>query len=100
GLGLGLAIVKMLVEMHGGQVSVASAGRGQGSVFTVRLPVDTSVQEEVSAISSISLRHRAGGAARRVLVVDDNRDAAETLVEALALEGHQARVAFDGPSAL
>jgi signal transduction histidine kinase/ActR/RegA family two-component response regulator len=100
GLGLGLAIVRMLVEMHGGQVAVLSPGRGQGSVFTVRLPVDDSQPEDTGVGPFAAKPERTAGGGRRVLVVDDNRDAAETLAEALMMAGHQARVAFDGPGGL
>ena len=100
GLGLGLSIVRMLVAMHGGQVTAASEGAGKGSEFTVTLPLDTSAAElPVTAGQAAVVAARPGGD-RRVLVVDDNRDAAELLAEALELEGYQTRVAFDGPSAL
>lgn len=111
GLGLGLAVVRNVAELHGGSVSSASGGPGQGSEFTVRLPLDadaarapgdsrraavpTRVRREADIDDTDS--HPATG---RVLVVDDNRDAAETLAEALASRGFDARTAFDGPSAL
>lgn len=95
GLGLGLSIVRSLVELHGGTVTAASAGRGQGSAFTVALP--TAPAEEAAAGPD---RAAPAARARRVLVVDDNRDAADLLAEALTALGHEAQRAFDAPSAL
>jgi len=97
GLGLGLAIVKNLVTLHHGTVEARSSGRGQGSEFVVRLPtapvvVDTVPQRERPT--------RMVGRPLRVLVVDDNEDAARTLADALRALGHTVRVAYDGPSAL
>ena len=106
GLGIGLSLVKKLVEMHGGTVSAASAGIGHGSTFTVRLPLGTVVQP-ISAPPESSIRVGLPGmgtvtapTGRRVLVVDDSADAAEMLAMMLRLEGHRARVAHDGPSAI
>jgi PAS domain S-box-containing protein len=100
GLGLGLSIVRMLVTMHGGQVTAASEGPGKGSEFRVTLPLDTSMGAAISAPAAPASAPVRPLGRRRVLVVDDNRDAAELLAEALELEGYQTRVAFDGPSAL
>jgi PAS domain S-box-containing protein len=99
GLGIGLALVKKLVEMHGGSVTAASAGPGQGSEFTVRLPTlpgpdgkeDGKAPEGRPAMASPRLR---------ILVVDDNVDAAESLALLLRLLKQDVRVAHDGPSAL
>jgi PAS domain S-box-containing protein len=96
GLGLGLAMVKGLTEMHGGSVRAASAGPGQGSEFVVRLPLVEAVAEERAAAS---LPAKANGG-RRVLVVDDSRDAAQSLAELVELFGHVVEVAHDGPSAI
>jgi PAS domain S-box-containing protein len=94
GLGLGLTLVRALAELHGGSVAGASAGPGRGSEFVVRLPVAAPPVEEVPAPA-------AGPAPRRrVLVVDDNQDAADTLAELLRLEGHEVRTAGDGRAAL
>lgn len=98
GLGLGLALVKNLVELHGGEVVARSAGTGKGSEFQLWLPASgqPAANAEVSPVAPTS--HRSG--ARRVLVVDDNVDAADMLAEALQLEGHEVRVCHDGPAAL
>jgi len=100
GLGLGLSIVRMLVTMHGGQVTATSEGPGKGSEFTVTLPVDADALPLVAPLSASPTTPEPSGDRRRVMVVDDNRDAAELLAEALEMEGYQTRVAFDGPSAL
>ncbi|MEO7578372.1 MAG: PAS domain-containing protein, partial [Massilia sp.] len=86
GLGIGLSLVRRLVELHGGSVAAASAGLGLGSTFTVRLPLarERSADDE------------AAGGALKVLVVDDNADAAGNLAELLGQLGHEARVALDG----
>lgn len=96
GLGIGLTLVRKLVELHGGTVIVHSAGRGQGSEFIVRLPT---VEEPLPALPS---QPRSTGAVvpRRVLVVDDNVDAAHSLATWLELNGHQVHVAHDGAAAL
>jgi len=105
GLGIGLAIVKSLVELHGGTVSAHSEGIGKGSEFVIRLPSApeghataprlsaTTVSEPRAVTDSMSSR-------RKVLIVDDNQDAAETLAEALAELGFLTQTAFDGSSAL
>ena len=99
GLGLGLAIVKSLVQLHGGTVAAASAGPGQGSSFTVTLPGGRRLPAP-ARLEAIAHRPAPSGVRRRILVVDDNRDAAESLSEALESEGHEVRVAFDGASAV
>ena len=99
GLGIGLALVKRLVEMHGGTASAASAGAGRGSVFTVRLPLVSGATAE-HAGAHPGVRYPARPARRRVLVVDDNVDAAESLALLLGLDGHETAVAHDGPAAL
>ena len=102
GLGLGLAIVKSVITLHGGQVSARSPGPGQGSVFSVRLPLARpSLPEPASAPVPVVPEVMALKPARRnVLVVDDNQDAAEMLGIALRASAHTTREAFDGPGAL
>ena len=98
GLGLGLTIVRNLVRLHGGEVTAHSDGPGQGSRFVVRLPCTdraTATPPPVQVVEG-----PAPSARRRVLVVDDNVDAAELLAEAIELMGHDARIAHDGPAAL
>ena len=99
GLGLGLALVKSLVTLHGGSVTARSDGVDRGSEFVVRLPVlrEAIAQENVA---SPALGARAASLKKRVMVVDDNRDAAEMLAEALRIEGHDVSVAHDGLEAL
>ncbi|MDG3003401.1 hybrid sensor histidine kinase/response regulator [Paludisphaera mucosa] len=97
GLGIGLTICKSLVEMHGGSIAATSPGPGRGSVFTVRLPAfdrphpmsNASWQPTVSSVKP-----------RRVVVVDDNVDAVESLGRMLRLAGHEVRTASNGPGAL
>jgi PAS domain S-box-containing protein len=103
GLGIGLTLVKSLVEMHGGSVAAHSDGPGKGSEFTVRLPLAAgAVPEAAAGVRNGSAAIPAAGtrAARRVLVVDDNVDAAESLALVLRLGGHAVRVAHNGPRAL
>ncbi|HEX5686424.1 MAG TPA: ATP-binding protein [Ideonella sp.] len=97
GLGIGLALSKGLVELHGGSIAVHSAGPGAGSTFTVRLPAgDAAADARQPAGSSAS----TAAAPRKVLIADDNRDAADSLAALLQLEGHETRLSFDGNEAL
>jgi signal transduction histidine kinase/DNA-binding response OmpR family regulator len=100
GLGLGLAIVRSLVQMHGGSVAVRSEGRGRGSEFEIRIPrlVRSAKREADAGRDPQALPVHSN--APRVLVVDDNEDAASMLAEMLQLYGFDTRFAHDGPSAL
>lgn len=99
GLGLGLAIVKSLVALHGGRVYAESEGAGRGSRFVVELPVaNRPIPIETPVSDTERTRRMRSGA--DVLVVDDNRDAAELLAELLSTYGHRVQVAYDGPTAL
>lgn len=95
GLGLGLALVKSLVEMHGGSVGVASDGPGKGATFTLTLPVEAAVPAD-----AVQRGGQARTPVRRVLVIEDNVDAAESLREVLELGGHEVEVAYRGPEGL
>ncbi|MBL8910242.1 MAG: PAS domain-containing protein, partial [Archangium sp.] len=95
GLGIGLSLVKRFVELHGGTVSASSGGENQGSQFVVRLPVAKG--KTMGMPATVPSKPAAAAAARRkVLVVDDNVDAAETLAELISLLGHEVRTAFGG----
>jgi PAS domain S-box-containing protein len=98
GLGIGLYLVRSLIELHHGSVTAESAGEGQGSTFTVRLPCLPPAVPEAAAEAAGSAAAPVGP--RKVLVVDDNVDAAETLVTVLQMLGHEARAVHDGESAL
>jgi two-component system CheB/CheR fusion protein len=101
GLGIGLTLVKQLVELHGGTVEARSEGTGKGSEFVVRLPVVPSPSSEPL---EVKVRHPAdsapGAARRRIVVADDNRDAAESLARMLELDGNEVHIAHDGMEAL
>jgi hypothetical protein len=97
GLGIGLALSRALVTLHGGSLVARSAGIGQGAQFAVRLPA---MQESRAAATASAARRLDGVPARRVLVVDDNVDAAESLAMLLRIDGHDVRTAHDGDAAL
>jgi PAS domain S-box-containing protein len=97
GLGIGLSLSRGLVQLHGGTIEAKSAGPGKGSEFIVRLPRKVLVKEPAKQITGGTARKAPS---RRVLVADDNRDAAETLATLLALEGHKVEMAHDGHEAL
>jgi len=102
GLGIGLTLVRRLVEMHGGKVEARSAGLGMGSEFLVRLPALTERLAESArnpAEHSSAHAHVSEGS-RRVLIVDDNADSAESMAVLLRLHGHDVRLAHDGLAAL
>jgi CheY-like chemotaxis protein len=105
GLGIGLMLVKRLVEMHGGTIKAHSAGLGRGSEFTVRLPLDVELNEladegERRTGSPASSPHCSAKSSQRILIVDDNRDAANSLALLLKFLGADAHVAYDGLSAI
>ena len=101
GLGIGLTLVRTLVNGHGGTVEAHSAGRDRGSEFLVRLPIDTMGRDDSPAQQ---LAHRqpdvAPPSSLRILVADDNRDAADSLAMVLRLAGHTVWNVYDGQSAL
>jgi signal transduction histidine kinase/ActR/RegA family two-component response regulator len=98
GLGIGLALVRSLVELHGGRVEASSAGRGQGSEFVLHLPVLAQAPPSTSKKKASDARGKLPG--RRILVVDDNIDSAETLALLLRLGGHDVHTAHSGRNAL
>jgi CheY-like chemotaxis protein len=96
GLGIGLTLVKRLVEMHGGTIEARSDGPGKGSEFAVRLPVVLVPAARQSAGGGGIADATAPKSALRILVVDDNRDAAYSLTKLLRLMGNDTRTAYDG----
>jgi signal transduction histidine kinase len=96
GLGIGLTLVRGIVEMHGGTVTAASAGPGQGTVLSVRLPLATLEAQEAPTMPA----HDSSFQRHRILVVDDNADAADSLSMLLGLEGHEMQVAHSGEQSL
>ena len=98
GLGIGLTLVKRLVEMHGGSVGAKSSGLGTGSEFIVRLPLAGERAEAVGAATGQYIAMSLLG--RRILVVDDNTDAADSLALLLRSNGADVRVAYDGLEAV
>jgi PAS domain S-box-containing protein len=99
GLGIGLTLVRRLAELHGGHVDVRSAGPGAGSEFEVRLPAsEAESKREAPAPATATEAHPANR--RRILVVDDNADAAETMAMLLEFSGHEVRMSYEGLAAL
>jgi PAS domain S-box-containing protein len=94
GLGIGLSVVKRLVEMHDGEVIARSAGLGQGSAFEIRLPLVDRPNDEAGEAGKLRLPPK------RLLIVDDNRDAADSLAMLLELEGHEVSAVYSAQAAL
>ena len=99
GLGIGLALTRGLVELHGGTIEAYSAGSGRGSEFVVTLPI-VATQRPSDDAAPRSVDAAAEPPARRLLVVDDNADAAQTLATLLSLHGQEVRAAFSAEEAL
>src|SRR5262249_35972517 len=97
GLGIGLALVKRLVEMHGGSVEASSEGQGRGSEFIVRLPV---LMEKPRTGTPSVAEEEAPTTGLRILIVDDNRDAAASLALLLKMTGNETQTAHDGVAAV
>jgi len=97
GLGLGLWVARSVVELHGGDISATSAGRGKGSRFTVRLPV---VPAPVANARAPGAMAHPASQPLRILIVDDSRDGADSLAVVLRMHEHEVRTAEDGPGGL
>ena len=100
GLGIGLTLVRNLVELHDGTVEARSDGPGKGSEFTVRLPISTDVRPESPVVDTERPAPSLPSSGYRLLVVDDNTDAASSFATLLELQGHAVRVAHSGMEAL
>jgi PAS domain S-box-containing protein len=100
GLGIGLSLVRRLVELHGGSVQAHSAGVGKGSEFSVRLPVLAETPKPQPTPERTDDGATKAGTGRRVLVVDDNRDSADSLALLLGLGGNEVQAAYDGLAAV
>ena len=98
GLGIGLTLVKRLVEMHGGSVQARSGGTGKGAQFVVRLPQFVAAGTAQAPARPHAIM--AAGRRRRILIADDNRDAADSLAFILRVAGHEVRIAYDGQQAV
>ena len=95
GLGIGLSVCKRLIEMHGGQVTAASGGVGHGAAFAIKIPLARAEEAAFSAATA-----PATNAKRRILVVDDNQDAADSLAALLEIEGHEVKTVYTPESGL
>ena len=101
GLGIGLALARGLMELHDGSIGVSSEGPGRGSEFSIRLPAACIITGSGVAQQGASPAQNAHlSSVKRILIADDNRDAADTLAELLRLDGHEVELAYDGEDAL
>ena len=99
GLGIGLSLVKTLVELHGGSVTASSDELGKGSEFVVRIPCRPG-RSRHREMENDTFEACTNGEPRSVLIVDDNQDAADSLLMLMKLRGYDARVAYDGTTAI
>jgi PAS domain S-box-containing protein len=100
GLGIGLSLVRSLVDLHGGSITAHSAGPGRGSLFTVRLPLCRPPFAQPTSASQVMPHAASEDRSRRILVVDDNVDAATSLAMLLSMRGHEVILAHDGLEAI
>jgi CheY-like chemotaxis protein/anti-sigma regulatory factor (Ser/Thr protein kinase) len=100
GLGIGLTLVRRIIDAHGGTVTASSAGRGRGSEFIVTLPALTAPVADASGPPAGTRSSDAATSAHRVVVADDNKDAADTTAMMLRTLGHEVRACYDGYEAL
>jgi CheY-like chemotaxis protein len=99
GLGIGLALTRGLVQLHGGNIEAHSDGAGKGATFTARLPIVCASGVAGEAQGERVAATHPQGIRRRIVIADDNRDAAESLAVLMRLEGHEVRLAHDGRAA-
>jgi PAS domain S-box-containing protein len=100
GLGIGLTLAKRLMEMHGGTIRAFSEGEGKGSRFVVRLPLASQQADPPATRAMLATTFRTAGAVRSAVIIDDNRDAAESLCALLGALGYLCRAFFDGASGI
>ncbi|AOI99968.1 PAS domain-containing hybrid sensor histidine kinase/response regulator [Burkholderia sp. LA-2-3-30-S1-D2] len=100
GFGLGLAICRSFVELHGGMIAAESSGPGHGATFTVRLPLEHATRATPGDAPAPRTTEQPARAPLRILIVDDNRDSADTLAVLLQVKGHAPRVAYNADDAL
>jgi signal transduction histidine kinase/ActR/RegA family two-component response regulator len=100
GLGVGLTVARRLVELHGGSISAFSDGHGKGSTFTACIPLSAGQPQAAEDVAARESESPVGTSPLRILVADDNRDAAESLAALLRMVGHEVRIAYDGVEAV